>query len=168
MMHTVHTLIRSQRFASGVAVLSVAVLVGALLMQHFLHLTPCPLCILQRYCVIALALCCVFSAVAGRRLERKLLALAGLVAVAGVSLAARQVYLQEMPSLSTGCGPGLEYIVNSFPLTEMLPMLFKGTGDCAQIDWIWHGITVPKLSLAAFAGFSLVLGWRVWVSRPSK
>lgn len=167
MMHALHTLLRSQLFAGTVAALSVAVLVGALLMQHFLYLTPCPLCILQRYCLIALTLFCGTSVVAGQRFERRLLALAGVVAVAGVSLAARQVYLQAMPSLSTGCGPGFEYIVNSFPLTEMLPMLFKGTGDCAQVDWIWHGITVPKLSLAAFAGFSLLLGWRMWPSKPS-
>jgi disulfide bond formation protein DsbB len=153
----------SARFGAS---LGLVVLGAALMMQSFLHLTPCPLCILQRYCLIVMTLLCFASGFTPRRVSKGCLALAVAAAVAGAVFAARQVYLQALPlSLETACGPGFEYIVNSFPLTDMLPMLFKGTGDCAQIDWIWHGITVPKLSLMAFMGFTGLLGLSFWKSR---
>jgi disulfide bond formation protein DsbB len=153
--HPILALPHSARFAGA---LGIAVFGAALAMQSVLNLTPCPLCILQRYCLIAMILLCFTAGFVPPKVRRPALALALLAALAGVAFAVRQVYLQAMPSLSTGCGPGFEYIVNSFPLTDMLPMLFKGTGDCAHVDWSWHGFTVPKLSLLAFLGFTGLLG----------
>jgi len=31
--------------------------------------------------------------------------------------------------------------------------VFKGTGDCAAIDWTFLGLTIPQMSLIAFIGF---------------
>jgi disulfide bond formation protein DsbB len=145
--------------------LGIAVFGAALTLQSVLNLTPCPLCILQRHCLIAMILLCFASGFAPRKVSKAGLALAVMAAVTGAVFAGRQVYLQAMPPLSTGCGPGFEYIVNSFPLTDMLPMLFKGTGDCAHVDWTWYGLTVPRLSLMAFVGFAGVLGLSFWKSK---
>jgi disulfide bond formation protein DsbB len=113
---------------------------------------------LQRYCLIAVVLASLVSGAFKGRTSVGLLTLAGVAALGGIAFATRQVYLQSMPETGTACGPGFEYIVNSFPLTDMLPLLFRGTGDCAHVDWIWHGVTIPKLSLFAFVGFAVLLG----------
>jgi disulfide bond formation protein DsbB len=105
-----------------------------------------------------MTLLCFGAAATGGRGSRAMLAGAVLAALAGIGFAARQVYLQATPSESRGCGPGFDYIVNAFPLSEMLPMLFRGTGDCAHIDWIWHGVTLPMMSLASFVVFAGLLG----------
>lgn len=160
-----NSIIQSPRFAGAVALLGVVAVGAAVLMQYLLDLTPCPLCILQRYCLLAMTLFCLISCCTKGRLQTSMLALAGAAALTGIAFAARQVYLQATPQISAGCGPGFEYIVNSFPLTEMLPLLFKGTGDCAQVDWIWHGITVPKLSLVTFVGFAGLFGLRLWPAK---
>lgn len=136
----------------GIGVFGVAVA-----MQAALGLTPCPLCILQRYCLIGMTLFCLVVGFAPAKVSRVGLALAWSAAIAGVVIAGRQVFLQSMPTLGASCGPGLAYLVNSFPWTELLPILFKGTGDCAQVEWTWHGVTVAKLSLMAFAIFTGVL-----------
>lgn len=162
---TNNSLIQSPRFAVAVALLSVAVVGAAVLMQYALDLTPCPLCILQRYCLLAMTLFCMIACGTKGRLQPSMLALAGGAALAGIAFASRQVYLQASPQLGVVCGPGFEYIVNSFPLTEMLPLLFKGTGDCSQVDWIWHGITLPKLSLVTFAGFTALFALRLWPAK---
>jgi disulfide bond formation protein DsbB len=151
--------------AGVIGALGVLVYVAAVAMQATLNLTPCPLCILQRYCLIGLTLLCFGAAAARGRGQQGLLAGAVLAALAGLAFAARQVYLQASPSMSLGCGPGFDYIVNAFPLSEMLPMLFRGTGDCAQIDWAWHGVTLPKMSLATFVGFAGLLGPRLMRTR---
>jgi len=151
--------------AGVVGGIGVLALVVAVLMQTYLDLVPCPLCILQRYCLIGTVAFCFAAAFTGRQGGRWLLMLAGAFALSGAGFAVRQVYLQSLPPMSQGCGPGFEYIVNSFPVSEMLPMLFKGTGDCSQVDWSWYGVTVPKLSLATFVGLSGLILW-TW-RRPS-
>ena len=44
-----------------------------------------------------------------------------------------------MPS----CGPGLDYMLESFPFTEMLRTVLSGSGECAQVDWRFLGLAMP-------------------------
>ena len=47
-----------------------------------------------------------------------------LVAALGGSISARHVWLQNLPPSDVpDCGPGLEYMLNSFPLGESLNMI---------------------------------------------
>ena len=41
----------------------------------------------------------------------------------------------------------------NFPLTEAFSLLFKGTGDCSEIDWYFLGLTLPQLALIAYILF---------------
>jgi disulfide bond formation protein DsbB len=48
---------------------------------------------------------------------------------------------------------GFDYMFENFPLQKALTLIFRGTGDCAAIDWTFLGLSLPQLSLIAFAGF---------------
>jgi disulfide bond formation protein DsbB len=37
----------------------------------------------------------------------------------------------------------------------MFTLIFKGTGDCAAIDWTFLGLTLPQLALIAFIAFGI-------------
>jgi len=43
---------------------------------------------------------------------------------------------------------------DNFPLKKALTLVFRGTGDCAAIDWTFIGLSIPQLALIAFAGFA--------------
>ena len=54
----------------------------------------------------------------------------GAAALTGGTIAARQSWMQINPPLIPECGPGLEFMLESFPLAQALPMIFRGAGDC--------------------------------------
>ena len=78
----------------------VAIMGGALYLEHVLGQQPCPLCIIQRVCVIIFGLVCLLAAVhnPGRSGQRGYAGLAGLAALAGAGTAGRQVWLQNIPA----------------------------------------------------------------------
>ena len=75
----------------------------------------------------------------------------GVAALAGGGVAARQSWLQWFPPAVSECGPGLEYMLESFPLASALPMIFRGAGDCSVIDWTFLGLSIANWSFLVFA-----------------
>lgn len=155
-----------------------ALLGFGLYLQHFVGLEPCPMCIMQRYAFVAVALIALIAALHGpRRIGTVIYGLLVLVfALAGAAVAAQQSRLQREPPSLAECGPGFEYMMESFGLAEALPMIFRGAGDCAAIDWSFLGLTIANWSLLCFAAiaiFALVLiarggyrpRWHGYVSR---
>lgn len=149
----------SQRwlFAAGCA-LCAALLATALYFQHVMGLEPCPLCIFQRVFVIALGAVMLLAAIhnparTGRRVYGALVLLfAGL----GVVVAGRHVWLQSLPPEQVpACGPGLDYMLENFPLTQALALVFKGSGECAEVQWTFLGLSIPGWTLLVFAGLFL-------------
>ena len=67
-----------------------------------------------------------------------------LAAGAGVGVAGRHVWLQNLPPDEVpSCGPGFDYIIDSFPLADALKLIFSGSGECASIDWQFLGLSMP-------------------------
>ena len=118
----------------------------ALFAQHVLLLEPCPLCVFQRVAVISIGLIFLVAALhnpsgAGRIVYSLLLALA---AIAGAAVAGRHAWLQQLPPDKVpSCGPGLDYMLETLPFTEMLSTVFKGSGECAEIVWQFLGLSMP-------------------------
>ena len=48
------------------------------------------------------------------------------------------------------CGPGLATMLENFPLTEVLPKVFRGSGDCSESAWTLLGLTIADWSLLWF------------------
>ncbi|HSR62235.1 MAG TPA: disulfide bond formation protein B, partial [Gammaproteobacteria bacterium] len=61
------------------------------------------------------------------------------------------------------CGPGLDYMLEVFPLQEVLQMVFSGSGECAEVQWRFLGLSIPEWSLVCFAGF-IILAVMQWLA----
>ena len=150
-------------------VLSCASLMAfALYYQHVEYLDPCPLCILQRLAFIWMGSFALIAALhnpdsAGQRVYAWLV---GLGAICGALLAGRHVWLQSLPPGEVPeCGPGLNYMLDNFPLLEVLSNVFYGSGSCAEIQWQFIGLSMPLWTLIWFMGLGLITFWVVY--RPA-
>lgn len=122
-------------------------------LQYVTGLEPCPLCILQRLAFFALLAVSLVAAIhAPGKLGIRVYAGLGLLATTiGGALAGRQVWLQHLPAEQVPeCGPGLEYMLDVFPVFEALRMILAGSGECAEIDWMFLGLSIAQWSLGWF------------------
>ena len=132
------------------AVVSLGLIGVGLLLQHVVGLDPCPLCIFQRIAYFAVALFALLAAsLSPRASSRWWGGLALMSALTGVGIAGWHVWLQLNPQ-GMSCGPGLATMLENFPLTEVLPKVFRGSGDCSESAWTLLGLTIAEWSLLWF------------------
>ncbi|MCC8395097.1 disulfide bond formation protein B [Paraburkholderia sp. MMS20-SJTR3] len=128
----------------------VALVGGALYLQFVKHEDPCPLCIIQRYFFLLIA---IFAFLGSRfhnwRGVRVLELLAALSALAGIVTAARHVYVQANPGFSCGFD-ALQPVVDSLPPAHWLPSVFKVAGLCETPYPPILGLSLPMWSLVGF------------------
>jgi disulfide bond formation protein DsbB len=140
-----------QVYGAIVAVCAVLI-AAALYLQHFQGLEPCPLCILQRYAFVAVGVLALIAALVEPRRGARWIGLpVAVAALAGGGTSAWHVRIQMNPE-SLACGPGLATMLENFPLTEVVPKIFRGSGDCGAVDWSLLGLSMP-----AWAGIWFVL-----------
>ena len=78
----------------------------------------------------------------------------------GAAIAGRHVWMQHLPADEVPeCGPGLNYMLDNFPLTEALSSVFRGSGSCAELTWSFLGLSMPEWALVWFVGLSLMTIW---------
>jgi protein dithiol:quinone oxidoreductase len=133
-----------------------------LYLQHAEGLEPCPLCVFQRLCFIAVAVIALVASIHGPSgwLRRVYAADIALVSVVGAGIAGRQVWLQHLPADRVPeCGPGLEFMLDTSPLLDVIATVLKGSGDCAVVDWTFLGFSIAEWSLACFVGLTLFAGY---------
>lgn len=134
----------------------------ALYAQHGLGLEPCPLCVFQRVGVIGAGLIFLVAALHGpRAVGRRVYAVLVLLAAAGgVGVAARHVWLQNLPADQVpACGPGLDFMLDTFAIGEVIKMVLSGSGECANVDWSMLGLSMPAWVLIGCAGLGLFGLW---------
>jgi protein dithiol:quinone oxidoreductase len=161
----------SARFVFAAIFLACAGLMAfGLYLQHAQNLEPCPLCILQRYAFVATGVVALAAALHGPRRAGQALygVLVALSAGTGAAIAGRQIWLQYHPPQAFDCGPDLAYMLDSFPLSQVLPKIFKGEGDCAKVVWQFLGLSIPEWALAWFVALvaaGLYLAFRHHLAR---
>lgn len=134
----------------------------ALFAQYQLGLEPCPLCIFQRIGVIATGVVALLAALVnpGRCGVRAWGSLTILAALGGLSVSLRQLWLQHLPADQVpACGPGLEFLMESSPLMEVISKVLKGSGECAAVDWTFLGMAMPFWVAVFFVGVIGFAGW---------
>ena len=134
----------------------------ALYAQYVLLLEPCPLCVFQRVATISLGL--VFLVATLHNAENfgsKIYgALIALTAGFGVGVAVWHVRLQNMPADDVpSCGPGFEYIMDNFALFDALSLIFKGSGECADVVWRLLGLSMPSWVIIGLGGLGIAGIW---------
>ena len=130
----------------------------ALVIQTQYKLEPCPLCISQRIVFMGLGILFLIAAIHNpqNRVWVNLHALLQtLTALGGAGVAIRHWYLQvHKDEMLVDCGVGFDYMFDNFPLKKALTLVFRGTGDCASIDWTFLGLSIPQLALIAFVSIA--------------
>ncbi|MGY6274167.1 disulfide bond formation protein B [Methylomonas sp. MgM2] len=131
-------------------------------LQFVEEMEPCPLCISQRLAILATGTVFLLAAIHNR--AHKAYAIGGAVsALIGAGVSTRHVWLQHLPPDQVPeCGPGLEYVFKHFPLTDTIKLMLSGTGECAEIEGVFLGLSLPAWTLVAFlmlAAFSLATIW---------
>lgn len=136
------------------AVACAALLGYALYVQHVLFVDPCPMCILQRVAFAAFGLVCLVGAAHGPRNRAGRATygvLAAICSLTGGWVAAQHVRLQHLPPEQVpACGPGLNYMLDTMPWREALAKVLQGSGECAEVDWTFAGLSMPTWTLACF------------------
>jgi disulfide bond formation protein DsbB len=147
----------------------VGLMAFGLYLQYAEHLEPCPLCILQRYAFVAAGVIALIAALhSPGRIGRVIYSLLLILASgAGAVVAVRQSWLQHNPPKILDCGPDLAYMIDAFPLSQVLPKVFKGEGDCAKVVWKFLGLSIPEWALVWFA-ILIVAAVIAAVARPAR
>ena len=144
----------------AVSLVSIAMLAYGLYLQHVVGLEPCPMCIVQRYALVLVAVAAGIAASARARGVH----IAGAVLLAlsagfGAFVAARQSWLQWYPPEVASCGRDFYGMIETFPLQRAIPMIFKGGGDCSKIDWTFLGASIANWSFLCFVAIVLTALW---------
>jgi len=108
--------------------------------QYILLLEPCSLCIMQRFLYIFIGLFALLAVLQNpKRIGLRIYAtLTILISVLGFMVAGRQIWLQHLPADQIpSCGPSLIDMLESFPIIEVLEVLFMGNGNCAEVISFW-------------------------------
>ncbi len=144
-----------------------ALLAYALYSQYYGGLMPCPLCTFQRGAFILLGVIFLIGALHAPSGQggRRVYAVSALIAAGlGIAVAGRHVWLQHLPADQVpACGPDLSFMMEAFPLADVLRKVFTGSGECAEVDWTFLGLSMPEWSLIWFVGlaaWALYAGFR--------
>jgi disulfide bond formation protein DsbB len=141
----------------------------ALYNQYVDYLDPCPLCVFQRLVFIWMGAFALLAVIhnpgkTGLRIYAWLVALG---AILGASIAGRHIWLQSLPADEVPeCGPGLNYMLDNFPLTEVLASVLRGSGSCAEVIWSFMGMSMPMWTMFWYTGLGLITLWVVY--RPGR
>lgn len=150
-------------YLAGVLVIS-GLFGAALYLQYVLHQDPCPLCMVQRFIFIALLVVFVIAMLHNpARTGAKVYAvLVSLLALSGIGVASRHIWIQHLPKDEVpACGPGLDYMLENFPMSEVLQELMHGSGECAAKGWTFLMLGIPEWSLIWY----VLLGtWAVMIA----
>jgi disulfide bond formation protein DsbB len=140
-----------RRVLLAIVAACVAMLMFGMYLQYGVGLEPCPMCIVQRYALIGVAVFAALAAAKDARLWRAIFALLALASAGfGAFTAARQSWLQWYPPEFATCGRDFYGMIENYPISRALPMIFRGSGDCTAIDWTFLGGSIANWSFVCF------------------
>ena len=116
------------------------------------------MCIVQRYALIGVIVLSALGALGGGQLRIKIISwLVFLSAGFGAFVAARQSWLQWYSPEGVSCGRDFYGMIENFPMQRLIPMIFKGSGDCTKVDWTFLGGAIANWSFVAFTSIMLLM-----------
>ena len=152
----------SSRIINGLGFLTCigAMTFAVLYLQGVLYLDPCPLCIIDRVLIISMGVIFFLALIHNpARTGQRIYGIINLVLVTlAMIVAGRHVWLQYLPPDQVPeCGAGLDFMLETMPLNDVLVTIFKGSGECADIQWMFLGLSIPEQTILLFIGFLLLI-----------
>ena len=156
-LNNVMTRLNFRTWMTLIAGACVAMLAFGVYLQQVVGLEPCPMCIVQRYAMVIVALLAIIAAATAKKsIQMTGATLLVVTALGGAFVAARQSWLQWYPPEVASCGRDIYGMIETFPLQRVIPMIFRGSGDCTKIDWTFLGGSIANWSFICFCGMALV------------
>lgn len=146
-------MMRSRHFFIAISFLCIACILFALYLQLVWRVLPCPMCVLQRYAFIGVAVCCITGFLTKK--VRFMAFLAFIVSLIGMGLAFYQLWVISHPDIQCGRDP-LEQTINNLWTAKAMPVLFRSESLCSDFLEPIIGLTPPQWSLIWFFIFAVV------------
>jgi disulfide bond formation protein DsbB len=135
-------------------VLCIGSLGFAYYLEHHQYVQPCPLCMLQRglYLLLALFFCfCAIPRTMPLWLSRSLSAIIGIIAILGIGIAGRQIWLEHLPPGEAPlCSASLDRLLEIYPILEVFRRILTTSGECARVMLRIVGLSLAEWSLVLF------------------
>jgi len=134
-------------------------LVAAYYFEYYLGLDPCPLCMVSRAVVFILGICFLLAALHNptgiiRKIYHTVLSVISLL---GLLVSGRHIYLQSLPADEVpSCGPSLNYMLETLPMSDVLKEVLHGSGECAEVSWRFLSLSMPVWMAIVFSLFLIV------------
>lgn len=153
----------STRLAAMTLALYCAFLLAfAYVLEYFVDLVPCPLCIVQRFfffLIFCVALAHYFwpAQVTAKIAGIKITAFALL----GGAVAGRQIWMQWYPNMTdpTRCG------VSFGSFLDQVLLALGGRGNCSLVDWTFLTLSIAEWSFLAFVFLTGAGLWMFWKNK---
>lgn len=149
------------------AIASLSLIAFALYFQLVERMLPCPLCVIQRYAFIVVALGCLLALGSSNQRRKFGTSLALYGSLTGAGVAIHQLYVIAHPDISCGIDP-IQTAVNNLPFARWLPSVFEADGMCGTPYDPFLGLSIPQWSLTWFVIFTLVLLLVLFKGKPGK
>ena len=146
----------SRNILLSIAAVSIALVGVFLYLQHAKDMLPCPLCVIQRYLFLGIAIFSLIGAFAGK--IKVFAGLALLSALGGLGVVGKHLYVIAHPGFSCGIDP-METSLNKIPTATLLPSVFRADGLCEAMQEPVLGLSVPQWSAVWFVLLTLALVW---------
>ena len=130
-------------------------------MQLYLGLSPCPLCIIDRYAVGSMSIVGLASWFFYPKLKTTAAVLMLLAVVGGLGTGIRHVYIEWFPLESSSCS----FASEDNSLADFFINAFAGRSDCSQVDWTLAGFSLAEMTLALFAFLFIFLIYLLFFSK---
>ena len=148
------------------AISSLGLVCGALYFQIVERMLPCPLCVLQRYAFILIAIGSLI-ALGSNNLKRKIgTSLALYASLSGAGIAMHQLYVIAHPDISCGIDP-VQTFVNNLPFADWVPTVFSADGMCGTPYDPFLGLSIPQWALTWFVIFTVTLLLVLFKGKPA-
>ncbi len=149
----------SYRSVNAIAVLGA---IGSIAFAYFylqthLGLAACPLCLIDRGLITAIGALFLLAFLHNPKAigQRIYAGAASVFALLGIAVCWRHIWLQSLPPDQVPeCSPGLEYMLETFPIGETIRTIFNSAGECAEIQWTFLGLSIPAQTMLVFLGFT--------------
>ena len=149
------------------AIISLSLVAVALYFQIVERMLPCPLCVIQRYAFIVVALGCLLAMGSSNQRRKFGTSLALYGSLTGASVAAHQLYVIAHPDIACGIDP-IQTAVNKLPFAHWLPTVFEADGMCGTPYDPFLGLSIPQWSLSWFVLFTIVLLLVLFRGKPTQ
>ena len=123
----------------------------SLYLQYVEHFLPCPLCIMQRLCVLILLLFFIAQCMIKRLQAMVYCVIPLIISSCGLFFALRQINLQWWGTAAPHmCLPSLQVLMTRMPWHATMSALLWGGSDCAESTGKWLGLELPQWAAGYF------------------